>query len=186
MNKYEFLYRLDKGLSSMTPNEREEITHYYDELIQDAVDSGKNEENFIERLGSIETILRTVKKDEDFVKNVKEKKNFELRKVFSVSAKVIGYGVFIFALFIIGSIAFSFVASGVSLAVVSGVRLVVGIKSAASSMTLLMYGGQLMIGTGLSLLGVAGFWWLIKKSKDPFEKLLEWIQTMIDRRGEEK
>ena len=37
MNKYEFLYKLNKNLDNFKTTERDEITHYYDELIQDAV-----------------------------------------------------------------------------------------------------------------------------------------------------
>ena len=184
MNKYEFLYKLNKNLDAFKTSERDEITHYYDELIQDAVDNGENEESFIDRLGSIETIIRTIKKDDSFVTNVKEKKDFELRKVFSVSSKVVGYAIFIFVIIVIGSIAFSLVTSGVSLFVVGAVRLIIGIKNAVSSMTLIMYAGNVLLGLGLLLLGAAGFWWLVKQSKDKLEKLLEWIQKTLDKRGE--
>jgi len=186
MNKYEFLYRLDKSLINLAAAEREEITHYYDELIQDAVDSGKNEEDFIDRLGSIETILRTIKKDSDFVKNVKEKKNFELRKVFSASSRLVGYAITIFVIIVIGSVAFSFVTSGLSLFVVGAVKLLSGIKSGISSMTLMLYAGNMLLGVGLTALGIAGFWWLVKESKDKLEKLIEWIQKTIDKRGDSK
>ncbi len=186
MNKYEFLYRLDKSLNNLAAAEREEITHYYDELIQDAVESGKNEEDFIDRLGSIETILRTIKKDSDFVKNVKEKKNFELRKVFSASSRLVGTAITIFIIFVLGSIAFSFVTSGLSLFVVAGLKFVTGLKSGISSMTLTLYVGNMLLGVGLTSLGVYGFWWLVKESKDKLEKLIEWIQKTIDKRGDSK
>jgi len=186
MNKYEFLYKLNKNLDTFKTSERDEITHYYDELIQDAVDNGENEEAFIDRLGSVETITRTIKRDDTFVTNVKEKKNFELRKVFSDTSKIVGYAIFIFVIIVIGSIAFSFVTTGVSLFLVGATRLIVGIKSAVSSMTLIMYVGNILLGLGLFMLGAAGFWWLVKQSKDKLEKLLEWIQKTLDKRGVEK
>ncbi len=184
MNKYEFLYKLNKNFDSFKASDRDEITHYYDELIQDAVDNGENEEDFIDRLGSIETIIRTIKKDDTFVTNVKEKKDFELRKVFSVTSKVVGYAIFVFVIIVIGSIAFSLVTSGASLFIVGATRLIIGLKNGVSSMTLIMYGGNIFLGIGLLLLGASGFWWLIKQSKDKLEKLLEWIQKTLDKRGE--
>jgi uncharacterized membrane protein len=186
MNKYEFLYRLDKNLSSFEKAEREEITHYYDELIQDAVDTGENEIEFINRLGSIETIIRTIRRDSDFVNNVKEKKNFELKKVFSTTSKIIAHGIFLFILFIIGTIAFSFATSGISMFVVGVGKLLVGIKNSVSSTTMILYIGNMILGLGLTMLGLTGFWWLFKQSKDKLEKLLEWIQKAIDKKGEEK
>ena len=41
MRKREFLYRLDNALESFPNAEREEIIHYYEELIQDALDNAK-------------------------------------------------------------------------------------------------------------------------------------------------
>ncbi|PKL00719.1 MAG: hypothetical protein CVV56_04425 [Tenericutes bacterium HGW-Tenericutes-1] len=184
MNKYEFLYKLNKNLDSFKSSDRDEITHYYDELIQDAVDNGENEDAFIDRLGSVETIIRTIKKDDTFVTNVKEKKDFELRKVFSATSKLVGYAIFVFVIIVIGSIAFSFVTSGASLLVVGTTRMIIGIKNSVSSMTLIMYAGNIFLGIGLLLLGASGFWWLIKQSKDKLEKLLEWIQKTLDKRGE--
>lgn len=186
MNKYEFLYKLNKNLQTYSVNEREEITHYYDELIQDAIDNGESEEAFIDRLGSVDTIIRTIKKDDSFIANVKGKKDFELKKVFSVSSKVIGYAIFVVFVIVIGSIAFSFATSGVSLFLVGSVKLVMGIKNSISSMSILSYLGNVLLGLGLLMLGIYGFLWLFKQSKNKLEKLLEWIQESINKRGEEK
>ncbi len=186
MNKYEFLYKLNKNLLSYSVREREEITHYYDELIQDAIDNGETEEEFINRLGSIETIIRTIKKDDTFIDNVKEKKNFELKKVFSITSKVIGYAIYILLVIVIASVAFSFATSGASLFVIGATKLVVGIKNSVSGMSILMYLGNILLGSGLLLLGIYGFIWLVKQSKNKLEKLLEWIQEFFNKRGEEK
>ena len=76
MNKYEFLYKLNKALVILHVSEKKDITRYYDELIQDAIDNGENESDFIDRLVSIETIVRTMQKDKNFVKIIKKKKKF--------------------------------------------------------------------------------------------------------------
>lgn len=186
MNKYEFLYKLNKNLLTYSVREREEITHYYDELIQDAIDNGESEEDFITRLGSVETIIRTIKKDDSFIDNVKDKKNFELKKVFSITSKVIGYAIYVVLIIIIASVAFSFATSGASLFIIGVTRLIMGIKNSVSSMSILMYLGNILLGSGLLLLGIYGFIWLIKQSKNKLEKLLEWIQDLINKRGDEK
>ena len=186
MNKYEFLYKLNKNLQTYSVHEREEITHYYDELIQDATDNGESEEEFINRLGSVDTIIRTIKKDESFIVNVKEKKDFELRKVIGFTSKVLGYAIYILFIIIAGSIAFSLAASGVSLFVLGATKLIIGINNSVSSMSILMYLGNILLGSGLLLFGIYGFIWIIKQSKNKLEKLLEWIQESFNKRGEEK
>ena len=43
MRKREFLYRLDTALESFPTQNGKEIIHYYEELIQDALDNGEDE-----------------------------------------------------------------------------------------------------------------------------------------------
>ncbi len=186
MNKYEFLYKLDKALGGFSPKEKTEIVHYYDELIQDALDSGENELAFIDRLGSVETIVRTIKKDGGFVTNVKQKQNFQLRKVFDLTVRILGYGLFAIVVITIGSIAFSFVVSGISIIVVSIGRYLVSYGTALTSATLMMYGGNLLLGAGLTLAGFLGFKWLIKTARGLSEKILEFVDKIVKRIGENK
>ena len=184
MNKYEFLYKLNESLDHCSPKERKEVVHYYDELIQDALDNGESEAQFIDKLGSIDKITRTIKKDTGFMTNLKDKQNYQLRKVFDVSVKVLGYFIFGIIVLTIGSIAFSFVTSGGAVIVYSGIRLYDGYLNALSNASLIMYAGNIAVGLGLLIVGVWGFKWLFKQSKDQLEKLMEFIQSKVKKDGE--
>lgn len=184
MNKYEFLYKLNQSLENCSNTERQEIVHYYDELIQDAIDSGEFEQEFIEKLGSIDKITRTIKKDQDFVTNVKEKKDYQLQKVFSVTVKIIGYFIFFILAIVIGSIGISFLASGGGMMVFAGIRIYDAIIKSLSVATIVMYAGGATIGMGLVLIGFWVFKWLFVQSKNQLEKLMEFIQSKIKKVGE--
>jgi uncharacterized membrane protein len=186
MNRHEFLYKLDQALSGFTTQERAEIVHYYEELIMDARDSGDTEETFINRLGSVETIVRTIRKDEGFMTNIKEKKDFQLRKVFDVTVKVIAYALFALFVITVGSIAFSFCVSGVSLAFTAIVAYFQNAVADPSTATLVMYAGGVMLGGGLFLGGVWGFKMLLKASKGLIEKSLEFVDKIRKKIGEMK
>lgn len=59
MRKKEFLKRLNRGLVDCSRSERRDIVNYYDELIEDTMDStGKSESKVIADLGKIEDICR--------------------------------------------------------------------------------------------------------------------------------
>ena len=61
MRKKEFLRRLEKELSHLDRDEREDILDYYDELIEDTIDkTGKTEGEVVYDLGEIEDIARRV------------------------------------------------------------------------------------------------------------------------------
>jgi uncharacterized membrane protein len=184
MDKYEFLFRLGQVLEGSNNKERKEIVGYYEELIQDAIDSGKEEADFIDQLGSVEKIARTLKKDQGFVENVKQKQNFQLQNVFSNSVKIVGYVLFWIAIFVIGSIAFSFLASGVSLFFFAAIRITVMLAGAFDVTNVLMFAGLILLGTGITLLGLWMVRWMIKESKGKLEKLLESIQALLKKEGQ--
>lgn len=184
MNKYEFLFKLTQSLETTSLSERQEIVRYYDELIQDALDNGETEADFIDRLGSIDKITRTIKKDSDFKTNVKEKKDYQLRSVFSIGVKIIGYFIY-FVLFItVLSIGVSFVGGGGSALVFSVIRLYYAIQNDLAINSILLYSGNIAVGLGLMLLGIWMLGWLGKKSKNQLEKLLEFIQSKIKKEEE--
>jgi len=184
MNKYEFIYKLDKALDGFSAAERAENVRYYEELIQDARDSGEPENAFIDRLGSIETIIRTIKKDGTFLSNVKEKKDFQLRKVFDVTVRILGYSLFgIFAI-TVGSIAFSLSVTGISTVFVAVGAYLRDSVADPSTATLIMYAGGTLLGAGLFLGGIWGFKWIIKISRVIIEKSLEFADKIIKKIGE--
>jgi len=183
MNKYEFLYRLNQALDNFGASEKKEILGYYEELIQDAIEGGAEEEEFIDKLGSVDKIIRTLKKDSEFVENVKQKKNFQLKNVFDDSVRIVGHLIFFFILFIVGSIAFSIVTGGASLAFYGLVEGLQAILGALGTLQIAMNFGLMLIGLGMVILGVAIFQWMIKESRGKLEKLLETIQGLIKKVG---
>ncbi|HAQ57226.1 MAG TPA: hypothetical protein DCR44_07535 [Acholeplasmatales bacterium] len=186
MNKYEFLYKLDKALSGFSDQEKKEIVHYYEELIMDARDSGDTEEAFINRLGSVETIVRTIRKDGSFVTNVKDKKDFQLRKVFDITARVIGYAIYGFFVITVGSIAFGFCVSGISLVFAAAVGFIRDSVADPTIATQVMYAGGMVLGGSLFLGGVWCFKWIFKTAKAFIEKSLEFADKLIKKIGENK
>jgi len=184
MNKYEFLYKLNQGMENSSAKERQEIAKYYDELIQDAIDNGENEADFIEKLGSIDKIIRTIRTDRDFVTNVKEKKDYQLKNVFSVSVKILGYLALGIIIFTLGTVGFSLVTSGGSMMIFSGIKLYYAVITGLSWGTILMHAGTISLGLGLLLIGLWIFKWLIRESRNQLEKLMEFISSKIKKEGE--
>jgi len=186
MNRYEFLYKLDKALTGFSDQEKKEIVHYYEELIMDARDSGDTEEAFINRLGSVETIVRTIRRDGSFVTNVKEKKDFQLKKVFDITARLIGYSIYGLFVVTVGSIAFGFCASGISLLFAAAVGFIRDSVTDPTIATQVMYAGGMVLGGGLFLGGVWGFKWIFNTAKAFIEKSLEFADKWIKKIGENK
>lgn len=183
MDKYEFLYKLGKQLDTQPQQDKKEVLGYYEELIQDAIDSGETETDFIDRLGSVEKIARTLKKDQAFVENVKKKQNYQLQNVFSMTVKIIGYGLFFFAMFILGSIVFSLFSSGLSLMFFAALRLVAIVTGGFELTNVLMFAGLILLGLGLILLGWWLARWMFKEAKGKLEKLLEAVQSLFKKEG---
>jgi uncharacterized membrane protein len=61
MNKQEFLKEIKSKLNHFQSSELDEITNYYNEIIEDKMEAGLNEEEAINSLGSIETIVNEIK-----------------------------------------------------------------------------------------------------------------------------
>jgi len=72
LNRQEFLNRLGALLSALPRNEALNAIRYYDELILDAIDSGKNEEEFIASLGDLSDIGARIKADSSVSRAVRK------------------------------------------------------------------------------------------------------------------
>lgn len=180
MTKYEFLHKLNMELLKHKCQDPKEVLSYYEEIIADAVDSGADEETFIQELGSVEKICRFIQKDDTFVEKVKAKQPIKLQTVFSTSVKVIGYLIFLWFVVIMGSVGISLLASGFSLFGFAFFRL---IQSAYDLNAIFLFIGLLLMGSGIVLLGITLFRWLIKESKPRLEQLLEYVQQWM-KKGE--
>jgi uncharacterized membrane protein len=113
MNRKEFLSELKKQLKVYKKIDSEEIIYYYDEMIQDAVDAGHIERQFIAELGNIEEIVRNITGDESFIYKVKKANENSLVSLIGSAVKIISLIVYYFALFIIAIVCFSLFAAGI-------------------------------------------------------------------------
>ena len=179
MRKREFLYRLDNALESFPNAEREEIIHYYEELIQDALDNGENEEAFIEKLGSIDKIVRTLKKDSDFVGNVKEKKNFELKQTSDKGVKILGRVLIIGALVLSIFFGVGFSIFGINGIVRSIIAMVMTISAQLSVSATLYYLGNIAVHLGILLFAITFIWYVVQNVGTKLELLYEKIEELF-------
>ncbi len=122
MKRREFLRELKFELRKRRDIEVEEVIFYYDELIQDAVDNGENETEFIKRLGSVREITRRIIDDEEFITQVKQKNRNSLRNAIGLTVKIIGYIIFASLAFAIVVTSFSLFVSGLAIVVQTIVR----------------------------------------------------------------
>ncbi len=183
MRKREFLEKLRTNLKTVRNNESDEILSYYDEIIQDAVDNGENEAEFISKLGSIDEIIETIRKDVDFVQKLKERRDSTLMAAINTTAKILGYSIFALVTFIIVVVGFSFVISGVSTVIYSSIILAVSESSGVN--LILMRLGNIVFGIGLVMFALGVLKWYFRVSKSTVKKLLQEVQKRL-RKEEQK
>ncbi len=177
MRKREFLDKLRTNLQTVRKTESEEILSYYDEIIQDAVDNGENESEFISKLGSIDEIVETIRKDVDFVQKLKERRDTTLMAAINTTAKILGYSIFALVTFIIVVTGASFVISGLSTVIYSGIILAVSEGEAVN--LIMMRLGNIVLGFGLVLFAIGVLKWYFKVSKKTVKKLLQEVQKRL-------
>ena len=73
MTKQEFLASLREGLRGLPPADVEERIAFYDEMIDDRMEEGLTEEEALEELGSVESVIAQIAAETPLVKLVKEK-----------------------------------------------------------------------------------------------------------------
>jgi hypothetical protein len=178
MRKNEFLKELKKRLDFFQKGEQEEVVNYYEELIQDALDHGESEHEFIDQLGPIEDIIVNIKKDGTFFEKVRSKMSFPVSEVFGVTVKVIGY--FFFAIFAITmlSIGFSFMASGASVIVYSIIQIFMNLGQ--EIVVTLLRLCQILVGAGILIFGIAIWKWFFEVSKTTLKQLLKKVQNLLN------
>lgn len=178
MTKLTFLQALKEGLSGYSDGA--EILNYYEELIDEAVANGEIESDFIQKLGSIEQIIRTVKKDASFKLKVKNKENYMLSEVISQTSKVIAIFFTVIGVIVAGSISISFISSGGISFVTYLVFLLT--KDISRLEVLIYYASSMILGIGLVLVGVVILTTLIRKTKIWLDQAILKIDQIIKRR----
>lgn len=102
MKKKEFLEELEKRLNGLPKNDIEERKNFYSEMIDDRVEDGKTEEEAIEDLGGIDTVVNQIASETPMVKLVKEKiKPKRGPKAWEIVLLVLGFPLW-FPLLIVG------------------------------------------------------------------------------------
>ena len=178
MTKLEFLQALKSGLASYS--DQAEILNYYEELIDEAVANGEVEAEFVHKLGSIEQIIRTIKKDANFKLKVKNRENYMLREVISQASKGIALFFTIIGVIVLGSISISFISSGGISFITYLVFLLT--KDVSRIEVLIYYVSSMVLGMGLVMVGVVIITTLIKKTKIYLDKAIIKIDQIIKRR----
>lgn len=151
MNRKTFINELRKELKFYRKINTEEIIYYYDEMIQDAIDSGEDEYSFIKNLGSIDSIIANIVKDEDFIKDVKIANDNSLGKIFSGTVKIISLVIYYFSLFILTVIFASIFISGIAIVIQALVYLIVD-EIGTNDLWVLI--GMMLIGLGITTIGL--------------------------------
>lgn len=183
MRRKEFLRSLKEELKKRRDIEVEEVLFYYDELIQDAVDSGESEEVFIMNLGSVRDICFRLVEDKEFITEVKSKNDDVVRDVLSTTVKVIGYLIFGIAAFSLGVAVISVFFSGISVIVAAIVKLVISGPSDVYGYLVLL--GVAMVGASLMLLSIGIVKWFINKAKPALLTIFRNTKDFMNKRGKE-
>jgi uncharacterized membrane protein len=181
MKRKEFLNQLKRELSKRRDIELEEVIFYYDELIQDAIDSGENEEIFIINLGSIKDIVRRLEDDESFMTEVKITNKNAIEKTIGLSVKIIAYFFIGLIGFIIAVTGFSVFVSGVAIVFAIIVRLIY--IQDIDTYGYLANLGLVMIGISLSLASVALVKWHFTGFKPALLSMFRKTNRLLNRRG---
>lgn len=155
MRKKEFLKRLNRGLADCSRSERRDILNYYDELIEDTIDStGKSESKVIADLGRIEDICRKanphyddrIKYDEDRPKRRSKRSGGAIGKILFILLIPVWFALG----FILTSVIFAIFCASISI-VAGGIFLAYsGITIFTSSITYALF----RLGVGILCVGV--------------------------------
>jgi uncharacterized membrane protein len=152
MDRKTFIKQLRFELKKKRKLDVEEVIYYYDELIQDAVETGEIENEVVDRLGDIKSIVRQVSADESFITKVKETNLNSLKNVLSTSVKIISAVVFAFLVFIAIITGGSIMVSGVGVIISALIAVATAAEELAEYLILF---GTVIIGIGMILLGLA-------------------------------
>ncbi len=101
MNKEEFLFQLKKKLTGLSEKDINKSLDYYSEMIDDSMEDGLNEQEAIEKLGSVEDISSQILKDIPLPKLIKAKvKPSNSLKTGEIILLIIGSPLWILMLFL--------------------------------------------------------------------------------------
>lgn len=150
MTKDQFIDKLMKQFSSVSPEEQGRMAEYYSEIINDKIDEGKSEEQAVSELDSPEDIFKNyLNETSDTSTEFSEKKS-------NVGA-IVGFTVLIpfviLLVVILGVVALSFVLSSAAIILYEICIFISGFMLFAQSFTVALF----QLGAGLFFMAVGGF-----------------------------
>lgn len=154
MKRKQFINQLKKELKYYKKIDSEEIIYYYDEMIQDAVDEGQNEEWFIQSLGPVDEIVKNMVQDDNFIKEVKSSNSNSISNILGGTIKIFSLIVYYFSLFILAIVSISIAGSGLAMIGQSIVYLLLDDLSTSDQWIMI---GIIAIGLGVLSIGIGIF-----------------------------
>ena len=200
MNKQEFLDNLREKLSGLPQDEIEERISFYGEMIDDRMEDGVTEEDAIEGIGPVESIVEQTMSEIPLKKLVKEKvKPNRSLKAWEVVLLVLGSPVWIPLLIAAGAVMFSVYIVIWSLVItVFAVNISFAVGAFASipmAIHQFMFGnaagGMFVLGSGVTLAGMAILMffasvWITKSIVLVTKRFALWVKSLfVKREGKE-
>jgi uncharacterized membrane protein len=179
MERKEFLKALRSELKKQKKLNSEEIIFYYDELIQDAVDNGEIEADFISKLGLINDIVKQIGKDGSFLTRVKESNRNSLQNILNSSVKFISTIIYVFLVFLIAVVGGSILISGGAIIIQSIVQSIFEVNETSGYLILI---GMTLIGIGLIILGIELIRQFIKFSSNLRYTIIRKTKSLLDKK----
>jgi uncharacterized membrane protein len=181
MNKKTFLNDFKKELKYYKKINSEEIIYYYDEMIQDAIDEGQDEETFIGNLGSISSIIANIIQDEGFVKDVKTANIDSLGNIVSGTVKVMSLIIYYFVVVILAIIFGSIFFSGFGMVIQSILYL---IFDQPTQTDLWVIVGVILMGIGIMILSFGLIYKTFKANDSIRLKIIRKTKEVYRKRSE--
>jgi uncharacterized membrane protein len=181
MNKKTFLNEFKKELKYYKKINSEEIIYYYDEMIQDAIDEGQDEETFIKNLGSISSIIANIIQDEGFVKDVKTSNTDSLGNIVSGTVRVISLIIYYFVVVILAIVFGSIFFSGFGMVIQSILYL---IFDQPTQTDLWVIAGVILMGIGIMILSFGLIYKTIKANDSIRLKIIRKTKEVYRKRSE--
>lgn len=181
MNRKEFLKTLRQELKIQRKYNIEEVLFYYDELIQDAVDNGEIERDFIIRLGNIKDIANQVENNASFIDKIKATNRDTVNNILNGSVKILSTIIYISLVFTIAVVGGAILISGGAIILQSLFQALLEPQNTNGYLILL---GMSIMGIGFIILGIGMIKQFIKFSSNFRFTIIRKTKSLLDKKGE--
>jgi len=167
LDKHQFLTKLKKRLSFLKREEREDAIRYYQEMIDDAIETGRQEEEFIDGLGTLDAIVASIAAEQGYDLPAKPLPPKPLDEQLRQALMYLVVGVIALAALLPIAAVFSF---ALSIFVQGLARWLSSFDSSWASVTL--YLGQMIFGLGVAIILIS----LFEYTRPFLTKIERWVQ----------